>query len=562
MAVTADQALSTMWRPIRHLMTVLVLQLGCIVCLSPAAAEAIPRIEQRGTRHTLIVDGAPFLILGAQANNSSNYPAALPAVWSVIDRMKANTLEIPVAWEQIEPREGQFDFSYLDALLPQARERNVRLVLLWFATWKNTAPNYTPAWVRLDNQRFPRMINAKGETHYALSPHSRTTLEADKRAFVKLMEYLRDKDPQHTVIMVQVQNEPGTYGSVRDFGPGAQQLFEGPAPAALLKRFGRPSGQNWRSAFGADADEYFHAWHVASYINEIAAAGKTVLPLPMFVNAALASATGRQAASSYASGGPVHHVLDVYKVAAPAIDFLAPDIYQRDHATYMQYLRLYDRADNALFVPETGNDLEYARYFFPVIGLGGIGFAPFGMDDSGYFNYPLGARSFDGNLNNLGRAYAVFAPMMREWAQWAADGRTWGAAEPNDAADGHTQLIEMGRYRARITFGQLQFGWDKPVGNPRPTGGVAIAQLGADEYLLTGFDARIAFEMADARAGETMIYLRVEQGRFEAGKWLFERVWNGDQTDYGLNLTDRPAVLRVKLGRYRGHAVIPVGNPN
>lgn len=549
-------------RPILWLIAALAVQFASPVLGETTAASDIPRLEKRGARHALIVDGAPFLILGAQANNSSNYPAALPDVWPVIDRMHANTLEIPVAWEQIEPREGEFDFSYLDALLPQARAHNVRLVLLWFATWKNTAPNYTPAWVKLDNQRFARMVNADGKTHYALSPHSRATRMADKRAFVKLMEYLRDKDPQHSVIMVQVQNEPGTYGSVRDFGPNAQHLFDGPAPTALLSRFGKPAGTRWKAAFGADADEYFHAWHVASYINEIAAAGKAVKPLPMFVNAALASAFGRQPASTYSSGGPVQHVLDVYKAAAPAIDFAAPDIYQRDYATYMEYLRLYDRPDNALFVPETGNDVEYGRYFFPVIGRGGIGFAPFGMDDTGYFNFPLGARAFDADLNLLGRAYGLFGPMMREWAQLAAAGKTWGVAEPNDAAAQHTQVIEMGRYRAKVTFGQLQFGWDKPTGNPRPTGGAAIAELAPDEYLLTGFDARVAFEMAHPAADESMVYVRVEQGHYAAGKWIFERVWNGDQTDYGLNLTDRPAVLRIKLGRYRGSAVIPVGNPN
>ena len=528
----------------------------------PVSASDMPRIDKSGQRHALIVDGAPFLMLGAQANNSSNYPDALPQVWPVIDQMHANTLSIPVAWEQIEPREGEFDFSYLDALLPQAREHGVRLVLLWFATWKNTSPSYAPEWVKLDNKRFPRLTNAEGKTHYALSPHHRATLDADKRAFVRLMQYLKVHDPDHNVIMVQVENEAGTYGSMRDYAPDAQKLFDAPAPAALLRRFGKGAALNWKTAFGADADEYFHAWYVASYINEIAAAGKAVLPLPMYVNASLASAFGRQPANTYASGGPVHHVIDVYKVAAPAIDLLAPDIYQRDHATFTEYLRLYDRPDNALFVAETGNDVEYARYFFPVAGRGGIGFAPFGMDETGYFNFPLGAKNFDKDLNLLARSYALFAPMQREWARLAASGKTWGVAEPTDPKAEHKQVMELGKYRATATFGQLQFGWDKPTGNARPTGGAAIAQLGPDEFLLTGFDTRIAFDLAKPAAEESMVYARVEQGHYADGKWVFERLWNGDQIDYGLNLTDRPVLLRVKLGSYRGNPVIPVGNPN
>ena len=186
---------------------------------APAAAQAQPRplpeVVSKDGRHALMVDGEPYLILGAQANNSSNYPAMLPSVWPTIRALHANTLEIPVAWEQVEPVEGRFDFSWLDALLPQARENDVRLVLLWFGTWKNTGPAYMPEWVKSDTRRFPRMMTRDGKTHYVPSPHGRATLEADKRAFVALMRHLREIDPQHTVIMVQPQNEVGSYGSPR-----------------------------------------------------------------------------------------------------------------------------------------------------------------------------------------------------------------------------------------------------------------------------------------------------------------------------------------------------------
>ncbi|WP_423605227.1 DUF5597 domain-containing protein [Sphingomonas sp. MS122] len=532
----------------------------------PLAASAqtnpLPRLESRDGQHALIVDGRPFLMLGAQVNNSANYPATLPEVWPAIEKMHANTVEVPVGWEQIEPEEGKFDFSFLDALLPQARERNLRLVLLWFGTWKNTAPSYAPAWLKLDQKRFPHMINAKGEVHYALSPHHRTTLEADKRAFIKLMEYLKKNDPQNTVIMIQPQNEPGSYGSVRDFSPIAQKLFDGQVPAALLKQMKKKPG-TWREVFGTDADEFFHAWSVASYTSEIAAAGKAVKPLPMYMNAALAAAFGRQPATTYASGGPVHHVIDVYKAAAPAIDIVAPDIYARDHAAYMAYLGYYDRPDNALFVPETGNDKEFARYFFPVIGRGAIGFAPFGMDYTGYYNFPLGAKTLDdATMELFARNYRLFAPMQREWAAWAAQGRTWGVAEPTDPKAQHTQHIDMGKYNLTVTFGQWQFGTDKPTGNAEPSGGVAVAQLGENEFLVTGFRSRVYFGLSKPAPLESMMLLRVEEGHFDNGKWIFRRVWNGDSVDYGLNFTDREQVLRVKLATYKGTPPIPVGNPN
>src|SRR3954452_2731073 len=168
-----------------------------MLCLAvPVAAQApLPRIVTQNGRHALYVDGAPFLILGGQANNSSNYPAMLPEVWPTIRALHANTLEIPVAWEQVEPVQGQFDFSWLDTLIPQARANGVRLDLLWFGTWKNTSPSYTPEWVKSDNKRFPRMIMKDGKTHYVLSPNFRSTLEADKRAFTAMMHHLAEIDP-------------------------------------------------------------------------------------------------------------------------------------------------------------------------------------------------------------------------------------------------------------------------------------------------------------------------------------------------------------------------------
>ena len=155
------------------------------------AAPDLPHLVSQNGRSALIVDGKPFLMLGAQVNNSANYPAALPNVWPTVDKLGANTIEVPVAWEQIEPTEGKFDFSFLDVLLKEARAHDKRLVILWFGTWKNTNANYTPAWVKLDPKRFPRMINTKGQLHYVLSPLGANTLAADRNAFTHLMQHLK-----------------------------------------------------------------------------------------------------------------------------------------------------------------------------------------------------------------------------------------------------------------------------------------------------------------------------------------------------------------------------------
>ena len=96
----------------------------------------------------LLVDGAPFLMLGAQCHNSSAWPATLPKVWAAIDDLHANTLEIPIYWEQFEPEPGKFDPSIVDLIIKGAREHNVRLVLLWFGTWKNGSGHYIPLWAK------------------------------------------------------------------------------------------------------------------------------------------------------------------------------------------------------------------------------------------------------------------------------------------------------------------------------------------------------------------------------------------------------------------------------
>ena len=523
-----------------------------------AAAPAdpgLPHMVRSGDHHALIVDGAPYLMLGAQANNSSNWPSQLPKVWPAIEQLHANTLEIPVAWEQVETKEGQFDFSYVDTLLAQAREHRVRLVLLWFATWKNNGPNYAPEWVKLDNRRFPRVINARGETVGSLSPLVPATLDADRKAFVALMRHLKEADPQHTVIMVQPENETGTYGAIRDHSPAAEKLFAGPVPAPLLKALKKPPG-TWSQVFGKEAEVSFHAWYVASFVNQVAAAGKAEYPLPLYVNAALRDPFHDQDPMTYSAGGPTWNVLDIWKAAAPSIDVIGPDIYMRDQAGYLKTLEQYARPDNALFVPETGDDVGYARNLFSVLGHHGIGFAPFGMDFTGYSNYPLGAKAVDApTLQAFASLYGALNPMARDWARLSFEGEVWGVAQPDKDEKQH---LDLGRWDATVSYGEWQFGakdmaWmatvDHPPQNPAK-GGVLIARLGPDEYLVIGQRARISFGLPDKGKAAGWTYARVEEGHYQDGRWVFERLWNGDATDWGLNFTDTPQVLRVRLATY------------
>jgi beta-galactosidase GanA len=520
---------------------------------APTQAAPLPHLVHSGGKHALIVDGAPFLMLGAQTNNSSNYPAMLPQVWPTIHALHANALEIPIAWEQIEPVEGKFDFSWVDTLLAQARANDVRLVPLWFGTWKNTNPQYTPEWVKADARRFPREIAPDGKTYWVMSAHGQATLEADSRAFAALMRHIRDVDPQHTIIMMQVENETGSYGIPRDFSPAAQRLFGRAIPAPLAKRIGKNG--TWAQVFGSTADQAFNAWHVARYVDAVAAAGKAQLDLPMYVNASLTDPFTLEGVQHGASGGPNWNVIDIWKTAAPHIDIEAPDIYSADYPKYAKWIEHYRRLDNPLFIPETGNDVPFSRFLWLALGNGAIGWSPFGMDATGYFNFPLGAKQLDAATTDaFASKLALLAPIARDWAKLAFEHPTAGFAKPQDGAD---QSAVLGRWKIRARYGLWAFGQPEwhPEAPPspnkeRPVGGAAIIQLGPDEFLVAGSDLRLEFALNKTDTHENSQFLDVEEGTFENGRWVMKRRWNGDQVDYGINLA-APTLLKVRLGTYR-----------
>jgi beta-galactosidase GanA len=513
-------------------------------------ADDIPRLEKKDGRFAMIVEGKPFLILGAQINNSSSWASTLPKIWPALDALHVNTVEAPVYWEQMEPEQGKFDFANVDLLVNGAREHHLHLVLLWFGTWKNGQAHYVPEWIKTDPKKYPRELNPYGKILDVLSPNSATNLEADKHAFAALMRHVKEIDAtQHTVIMIQVENESGSVGSVRDYSAAADKDFAAQVPSFLGTVLHTSTG-TWSKVFGADADERFAAFSTATYINEVAKAGKAEYPLPMYCNVwitypvhALENRDHPSPGQEFPSGGPQQGNITIWKSAAPAIDILAPDFYSDDRELFHQVVAAYHREDNALFIPETGLTKDFGRNFFYALGNGAIGFSPFGVD---YTNWTI---SDDKIPSYLSENFALFQPMSREIAQLNLDGKLQTAVEQKGM---QRQRLHFPEVDAVISFGFPQRDGEMPPGTSDSSGRAMVAQVGPLEFLVSGFDASISFEIANAPGAkprnEQVEILRADEGQYVNGTWQTTRIWNGDQTDRGLNFrSGNTNVVRIRL---------------
>ncbi|HEX5183035.1 MAG TPA: DUF5597 domain-containing protein [Allosphingosinicella sp.] len=530
-----------------------------VLCLAAAPPHLVPQ----GNTKQLIVDGKPFLILGGELGNSTASDLdALKPHWDDFRRLHMNTIVAPVSWELIEPAEGRFDWGSVDGLLGQARAAGDRLVLLWFGSWKNSMSAYAPGWVKRDQARFPRTQKADGTGSEILSPLVPANVAADARAFAALMAHLKAVDgDRHTVILVQVENEMGMLPTARDRSPAADAAFAGSVPHALtdwlvhhratlapeLKALweandARTSG-DWRGVFGAGpaGEEIFSAWCFARYAEAVASAGKAAYDLPIYVNVAL-NRPGSSPGSNYPSGGPVPHLIDVWKAGAPAIDLIAPDIY---FPNFGEILDRYARPDNALFIPEANQAgraespseamLAFGRY-------GAFGFSPFSIENA----KGPGAEA-------LRQAYDLLDQLAPLILAARGTGRMTGFRPKvsfDGAVDDAPQSATLGDYRITASFLDT---WAPKEGQKTDTHGALVIQLGPDEYLVAG--SGVTFTFAPVTPGPPQAGLeRVEEGRYVDGQWQRGRVLNGDQTHQG-RFVRLPSgswgIQRVRLYRYR-----------
>lgn len=499
------------------------------------AADGTPHLEKRGTVTQLMVEGKPYLILGGELHNSSSSNLDyMKPIWPKLAAMNLNTVLTPLSWELIEPEEGRYDFSLVDGLLSQARENHEHIVFLWLASWKNGMSSYPPVWVKNDTKRFPRVAIDGNEVNI-LSTFGRATRDADARAFAALMTHIKQVDgQQHTVLMMQVENEVGILGASRDHSSLAEKEFAGPVPEELTRYLsghretlypellalwegnGAKTSGTWEQIFGASSrtDEIFMAWHYAQFVQAVAAAGKAAYALPMYVNTWLGG--GDTKPGNYPSGGPQPRVVDIWKAAGSAIDIYSPDLYAPDFAGWTAR---YHRAGNPLFIPETNGGPAAASGAFYAFGEHqAIGICPFAIDGWA----PGGWAAKNDPENEMSDAYKTLGDMSPLLLATTDPKMMHGFQLDNNHP---SEDFEMNGYTVEISLDQI-------FGHRADRGFGLIVATGPDSFLGAGKGFRVGFHVR--RPGANKVGLAaIDEGSYQSGQFVPGRRLNGDENDQG-----------------------------
>jgi hypothetical protein len=567
-------------------------------------ASGIPHLEKQGAATQLIVDGKPFLALtGELGNNTATSLENMKPIWPKLVAGNLNCVLIAVSWAQMEPAEGKYEFALVDGLIQEARNNNLKVVFLWFGSWKNGLSSYAPYWVKKDYKRFPRIRLQNGSSMELLSTFGDATRDADARAYGALMRHIKDVDSdRHTVVMMQVENEVGVLRDSRDRSAAANKAFAGPVPKELMDYLQRhkdtlnpelrevwaaqgfKTSGSWEEVFGPGkpesfempiqtksppmsaeeheiswrklhwpVDEIFMAWNYARFVNKVVEEGKAGYNIPMYVNAWLQQ-PNHAWPGTYPSGGPVPQVHDVWRAGAPAVDVLAPDLYLE---YFDEVAARFTRNGNPLFIPETSATATNVLSAFGKFNA--IAFSPFFIERSAAADTELAA------------AYRLVSELAPAIA--AQQGKETMAAVRMNQDDAPIDL-KLGNYSLSLTYigtGRVPIAPEAPAGTkpgqqraqtatpqPAPPGGPAEATAiliaaGPDEFYFGAVGGGIRIAFAPTTPGPQIVGLGdVQQGKFVDGEWRVVRQLGGDDTGQGEILTVRAnTVLRVTVYRYQ-----------
>ncbi|MDE7310604.1 MAG: DUF5597 domain-containing protein [Eubacterium sp.] len=510
----------------------------------------IPAIKNDNGIPTLYVKDTPFFALSGEIHNSSSSDLQYmeTEIWPRLKGLHMNSVIVPLYWETIEPAEGEYHFELLDGLLEQARKNELKLIFLWFGLWKNGESMYVPAWMKLDTQTYYRARKANGEPVNTISPLCQAAIEKDAAAFAKIMAHIREMDEEEsTVIIMQVENEIGLLGTGCDYSEPAREAFAQEVPKALAKAYG-VSG-TWKQAFGTDAEEYFMAYYFAKAVEQITVAGQKEYPLPCYTNAWLKQYPWYP--GSYPSGGPVKNVHRIWKIAAPSLFTLAPDIYVPYVANILDE---YGYDGNPLFVPEVRKDSVTASYcLYAFMHQNAIGYSPFGIEEvmlppeavdkppmevMAALNIDPSAFDITGSKDYIAAVYGLMEQMKPLYLKYRGTEHMKSYVKKSETDFG--AWFQFGEYDLSVAY--------SPKMTAKPLAAGVVYELAANKFLIAGMMSTLSFR---PKEGENLRvdYLKIEEGTLEKGEWKPGRILNGDER-MALRLGDLPACFYVELYKY------------
>jgi Domain of unknown function (DUF5597)/Beta-galactosidase len=559
----------------------------------------MPYLDKSGKAPKLIVDGKPFIILGGELHNSTGSDKeAMAKVWKEMKALNLNTVLAYAYWEIMEPKEGQFNFELIDDLIAGAQKENIKVVLVWFGSWKSTASTYAPDWVKTNPKRFQRYTLENGKTLEILSPFSDENRDADAKAYTALMQHIKEVDKQNVIIMTQVENEPGCFENYRDLSSEALKAWQNPMPndmvnylktnkgklfPALEKAWadnGNKTKGTWEEILGkstADSEykfyteELFMAYQYSKYINFITEKGRKIHNLPAFCNGWLYNKRG-----TYPHGTINPHVLDAYRAGGTALDFYSPNVYTIE---YDELFSGYTFGGNTLFIPESL--LLPAGALYSIGAYNSIGFAPFGIDGE-KMKTPENATNLKifketnkaiagmtglitANYNSSKMKAAYIYPKQAEQKLEIGDYTITASslAGGGFSMDFGKSLEQVGK--AKISMGELAGNTTPtpavqsvtpspppptPFGSiPKGIGSAIILQNGADEFYVVGYGLKLNFALKEGITFNHLGFLSIEEGNFENEKFTPTKRWNGDEQKANLP-DDKLTTLKIRMYRF------------
>lgn len=527
-----------------------ILLLVLVLLLSESAFAQNSTLRVQGSATQLVVDSKPYLVLGGELGNSSaSCPQDIEANFEKLSRMGLNTVLVPAYWDLLEPVEGEFDFSLTDKVLEEARKNDLKVIFLWFGSWKNSMSCYAPLWFKKDYKKYPRAYTKEGKPLEIASAFSENVFKADSRAFSAWLNHVAEADKDYgTVIMIQIENEIGMLEDARDHSKEADRHFKAQVPHELISHLqshkaglhpamaekwsanGMKTKGTWTEIFGDDiyTDEIFMAWHYAKYVERMARIARDIYDIPLYVNAAMNS-RGRKP-GEYPSAGPLAHLKDVWHAAAPSIDFLSPDLYDNG---FKEWVARYDLEDNPLFIPETKHMQNNGVRAFYVFGEhDAIGISPFAIEDGS-----------DEQGTPFVEGYEKLREIMPLITSWQGKDAMWGLLfdqEDKERVIVDGDMILTCRHNFTLP-------WDPRAtdGSVWPEGGGIIIRLAEDEFVVAGNGIVVEFanagEKAQAEAARDLGEDGFAAAGSSAGASSIQNKWKGFRC--GIGTVDEVNVL-------------------